>query len=181
MPASKDRTKPATGEDRWVCPVRGCSKHYKRCDDLGKAHFKKDHPQLTWDIKLPVAAHSLDIKNNPAYATSLGSLTDPSFVPPVTAEASESSVDTVSIAQNIAKMDLAGRGQREKKPTEKVKDTTAKKEEPVSGQLVPPKYKLPDPDPKWFEKPKEIVKIFHHTKINEKTGEKFDFYKLGPQ
>lgn len=79
-------------------------------------------------------------------------------------------------------MDLSsGRGQREKKPTEKVKDTSVKKDEPTSGQLVPPKYKLPEHDPKWFEKPKEIPKTFHHTKINEKTGEKFDFYRLGPQ
>lgn len=76
----------------------------------------------------------------------------------------------------------SGRGQREKKPTEKVKDTTVKKEEHVSDQqLVPPKYKLPEHDSKWFEKPREIAKIFDHTKINEKTGEKFDFYKLGPQ
>ncbi|KAF7509210.1 hypothetical protein GJ744_008270 [Endocarpon pusillum] len=74
----------------------------------------------------------------------------------------------------------SGRGQREKKPTEKVKDTSVKKDEPISGQLVPPKYKLPEPDPKWFERPKEIPKTFHHTKINEKTGEKFDFYRLGP-
>ena len=83
----------------------------------------------------------------------------------------------------MANVDLssAGRGQREKKPTEKVKDTAAKKDEPVSSQLVPPKYKLPEHDLKWFEKPKEIPKIFDHTKINEKTGEKFDFYKLGPQ
>jgi hypothetical protein len=82
----------------------------------------------------------------------------------------------------MADVDLSsGRGQREKKPTEKVKDTTAKKDDPVSDQLVPPKYKLPDYDPKWFEQPKEIPKIFDHTKINENTGERFDFYKLGPQ
>jgi hypothetical protein len=89
--------------------------------------------------------------------------------------------------QSIIAMDLvAGRAPRERRPTEKVKDTTVKKEEPkkeepASGQLVPPKYKLPDYDPKWFEQPKEIPKIYHHTKINEETGEKFDFYKLGPQ
>jgi hypothetical protein len=76
---------------------------------------------------------------------------------------------------------FSGRGQREKKPTEKVKDTTAKKEEPVSDQLLPPKYKLPEYDPKWFEQPKEVAKIFDHTKVNEATGEKFEFYKLGPQ
>ena len=75
----------------------------------------------------------------------------------------------------------AGRGQREKKPTEKVKDTTVKKEEPVSDQLVPPKYRLPEYDTKWFEQPKEIPKVFDHTKINETTRERFDFYKLGPQ
>jgi hypothetical protein len=75
----------------------------------------------------------------------------------------------------------SGRGQREKKPTEKVKDTAVKKEEPASDQLVPPKYKLPEYDPKWFEQPREIPKVFDHTKVNVETGEKVDFYKLGPQ
>jgi hypothetical protein len=92
------------------------------------------------------------------------------------------SKSSISIISTMANVDpFSGRGQREKKPTEKVKDTVAKKEEPVSGQLVPPKYKLPENDPKWLEQPKEIPKIFHHTKINETTGEKFEFYKLGPQ
>ncbi len=177
MGASKDRPKPATGEDRWVCPVIGCSTHYNRTDDLHKVHFKKKHPEFEWSNKLPVAAFLSQLKSNPDLAASLGSLR-----PFVAAEASKPSADTTSIAEDMANVELSsGRGQREKKPTEKVKDTTAKKEEPVSDQLVPPKYKLPEHDSKWFELPKEIPKTFHHTKINQKTGEKFDFYKLGPQ
>lgn len=175
MVSSKDRPKPATGEDRWVCPVKGCSTHYNRCDDLNKVHFKKKHPEFVWDNKLPVAAFSGDLQNNPGLAASLGSL-DPSV------SADSSAANIKSVAENMSNIELSsGRGQREKKPTEKVKETTGKKESPVTGQLVPPKYKLPDYDPKWFEQPKEIPKIFHHTKINSKTGEKFDFYKLGPQ
>jgi len=164
-PTTAIMAQPAVGEYRWVCPVLGCTRYYKRTNDLNQSHFKIAHPEQTWNYRLAVPAFLTDIRNDPTYAASLGSL---AAGPPV-------------IAQNIVDMDLAGRGQREKKPTEKVKDTTVKKEEPASGQLVPPKYKLPDYDPKWFEQPKEIPKIYHHTKVNEKTGEKFDFYKLGPQ
>ena len=75
----------------------------------------------------------------------------------------------------------SGRGQRERKPTEKVKETTVRKEEVASDQLLPPKYKLPEQDAKWFEPPKEIPKTFDHTKSNENTGEKWNFYKFGAQ
>jgi hypothetical protein len=178
MTASKDRKKPETGEDRWVCPVIGCESHYKRTDDLHKVHFRIQHPEFKWNNKLPVAAHQRDLDGSPALAASLGSLgpANPPAVP------STPSLSTLSTTNTMANVDLSsGRGQREKKPTEKVKDTTAKKDEVASDQLVPPKYKLPEHDPKWFEQPKEIPKTYDHTKINEKTGEKFDFYKLGPQ
>ena len=75
----------------------------------------------------------------------------------------------------------SGRGQREKKPTEKVKEISVKKDESAPDQLIPPKYKLPEYDTKWFEQPREISKIFDHSKCDRTTGEKFDFYKLGSQ
>lgn len=77
----------------------------------------------------------------------------------------------------------SGRGQRERKPTEKAKDTSIKKKEVVeiADQLVPPKYKLPEHDVKWFDQPKAVQKYFDHTKRDRRTGETFDFYKLGPQ
>lgn len=75
----------------------------------------------------------------------------------------------------------SGRGQRERKPTEKVKEIHVKKDESAPNQLLPPKYKLPEHDTKWFEQPREVSKIFDHTKSNEATGEKWDFYKLGSQ
>jgi hypothetical protein len=100
----------------------------------------------------------------------------------VSTPASTSLTAAATAAATMAHVDASsGRGQREKKPTEKVKDTAVKKDEPASGQLVPPKYRLPEHDVKWFEQPKEIPKIFDHTKTSKKSGEKFDFYKLGPQ
>lgn len=172
---NKDGEMPPSGTDRWVCPVVGCAIWYTRCDNRKRHHFDKKHPDFQWNIKLPVAALLSELQSNPGLAPSLGSL-----YPSVTAEASSS--NPTSTTDNMASVELSsGRGQREKKPTEKAKDTSAKKEEPVSDQLVPPKYKLPDYDPKWLELPKEIPKNFDHTKINEQTGETFDFYKLGPQ
>ena len=74
-----------------------------------------------------------------------------------------------------------GRPQREKKPTEKVKvatkPTIADKE-----YVLPPRYLPNNPeDPKWTAKPKEIPKIYDHTKTSKITGEKTEFYKLGNQ
>jgi hypothetical protein len=174
------RQKPSTGEDRWVCPVLGCSTHYSRCNNLYHVHFKKAHPDLGWDTELPVAAFPSELRSNPQLAASLGSLGQRDLV--VAQAPAALSEPNTSIADHMAQVELSsGRGQREKKPTEKVKDTTVKKDDPISDQLVPPKYKLPEHDSKWFEQPKEIPKVFDHTKVNEKTGEKIDFYKLGPQ
>ena len=130
---------------------------------------------------MPVAAFSSHLKSDPDLAASLGSLGRPE-IPTTWEQWAQTVIYTVEPHVGMAHIEFtSGRGQREKKPTEKVKDTTVKKDDPVSDQLVPPKYKLPEHDSKWFEQPKEITKVFDHTKINDKTGEKFDFYKLGPQ
>jgi hypothetical protein len=160
---------------RWVCPVLDCAQHNKRNDDLSR-HFKKVHPEYRWAPKVAIPALTADLDANPQLAASLSSPL------PFANSKDGANASTASIFNTMSSMDLSsGRGQREKKPTEKVKETTVKKEEPVISQLVPPKYKLPEPDPKWLEEPKEIPKTFDHTKINKVTGERFDFYKLGPQ
>lgn len=75
----------------------------------------------------------------------------------------------------------AGRPQREKKPTEKVKVATKPKAEDKEF-IVPPRYIATNPDdPKWSVKPKEIAKVYDHTKTSKLTGEATDFYKLGNQ
>jgi hypothetical protein len=74
------------------------------------------------------------------------------------------------------------RPQREKKPTEKVKVATAQSPKTEDKEyLIPPKYVMPALDPKWAQEPKEIAKIYDHTKTSKITGDKIDFYKLGNQ
>ena len=76
----------------------------------------------------------------------------------------------------------AGRPQREKKPTEKVKVATkAPQQTDDKEYVIPPKYVMPAVEPKWSQEPKEIPKIFDHTKTSNITGDKIDFYKLGNQ
>ena len=76
----------------------------------------------------------------------------------------------------------AGRPQREKKPSEKAKDSA---KPPLhtddNPSVLPPKYVMPGVDPKWSQEPREIAKIYDHTKLNKTTGERTDFYKLGNQ
>jgi hypothetical protein len=75
-----------------------------------------------------------------------------------------------------------GRPQREKKPTEKVKVATkAPQKTDDKEYVIPPKYVMPALDLKWSQEPKEITKIYDHTKTSKITGEKVDFYKLGNQ
>lgn len=76
----------------------------------------------------------------------------------------------------------AGRPQREKKPTEKVKVAIKSPQKTDDKEYsIPPKYVMPAFDPKWAQEPKEIAKIYDHTKTSKITGEKIDFYKLGNQ
>jgi hypothetical protein len=72
------------------------------------------------------------------------------------------------------------RPQREKKPTEKVATVQTPKTDDKEYP-IPPKYVMPAFDPKWSQEPKELAKIYDHTKTSQLTGEKIDFYKLGNQ
>lgn len=156
---------------RYQCYVPGCpvtkpatpGKFNKDIAELSR-HFNKGnaHPDISWDYAR-ACAHNIDLIEEHEDA-----LLD---------ESEESSVDMESSADLLP----GGRPQREKKPTEKVKvatkPTIADKE-----YLLPPRYLPNKPeDPNWNAKPKEIAKIYDHTKTNKLTGEKTDFYKLGNQ
>ncbi|KAL6248764.1 transcription factor, contains a PHD finger motif [Rhinocladiella similis] len=74
----------------------------------------------------------------------------------------------------------SGRGHREKKPSEKVKEQVSSKIERVEDEdksIVLPTYIAPN-DPKFFQDQKEVPKIYDHTK-RAADGERIDFYSLG--
>ena len=155
---------------RYQCYVPGCNvtkpatgKFNKDVAELSR-HFNKGnaHPGILWDYA-KACAH-----NTALTKTRKESLLE---------EYEESSLDMESLADSQP----GGRPQREKKPTEKVKiatkPTIADKE-----YVLPPRYLPNKPeDPNWNAKPKEIAKIYDHTKTNKLTGEKTEFYKLGNQ
>lgn len=77
--------------------------------------------------------------------------------------------------------DSSGRGHREKKPSEKVKEQTGGKTDRVEDDkpVVLPTY-VAHNDPKFMQEQKELPKFHDHTKIGA-NGEKIEFYSLGTQ
>lgn len=75
----------------------------------------------------------------------------------------------------------SGRGHREKKPSEKVKEQVSGKIEKIEDDksVVLPTYIAPN-DSKFLQDQKEVPKIYDHTKISP-DGTKIDFYSLGQQ
>lgn len=75
----------------------------------------------------------------------------------------------------------SGRGHREKKPTDKVKEQASSKIDKIEDDkvVILPTYIAPN-DPKFFQEQKEVPKIYDHTKIAP-NGDKIDFYSLGTQ
>jgi hypothetical protein len=77
--------------------------------------------------------------------------------------------------------ETSGRGHREKKPSEKLKEQVTSKIDKIEAEksIVLPTYIAPN-DPKFFQDQKEVPKIHDHTKraLNE---ERIDFYSLGTQ
>jgi hypothetical protein len=75
----------------------------------------------------------------------------------------------------------SGRGHREKKPSEKVKEQVSGKIDKIEDErpVVLPTYIAPN-DPKFLQDQKEIPKFLDHTKIAP-NGDKIDFCTLGTQ
>lgn len=77
--------------------------------------------------------------------------------------------------------EISGRGHREKKPSEKVKEQVSGKIDKIEDEraVVLPTYIAPN-DPKFLSDQRELPKFLDHTKIGP-DGQKIDFYILGTQ
>ena len=77
--------------------------------------------------------------------------------------------------------DSSGRGHREKKPSEKIKEQVLGKIDKIEDEkiIVLPTYIAPN-DPKFLQDQKEVPKIFDHSKIAS-NGDKIEFFSLGTQ
>ena len=77
--------------------------------------------------------------------------------------------------------ETSGRGHREKKPSEKVKEQVSGKIDKIEDEklVVLPTYIAPN-DPKFLQDQKEIPKFLDHNKIAP-NGDKIDFFTLGTQ
>jgi hypothetical protein len=75
----------------------------------------------------------------------------------------------------------SGRGHREKKPSEKLKEQVTGKIEKLDDEkpVILPTYIAPN-DPKFLQEQKEVPKIYDHTKIAP-NGDKIEFFTLGTQ
>ncbi len=77
--------------------------------------------------------------------------------------------------------ETSGRGHREKKPSEKLKEQVTSKIDKIEDEksIVLPTYIAPN-DPKFFQDQKEVPKIHDHTK-RSLNDDKVEFYSLGTQ
>lgn len=77
--------------------------------------------------------------------------------------------------------ETAGRGHREKKPSEKIKEQVTSKIDRLEDEksVVLPTYIAPN-DPKFFQEQKELGKVYDHTK-KAPNGDEVAFYSLGTQ
>ena len=75
----------------------------------------------------------------------------------------------------------SGRGHREKKPSEKVKELVSPKVDRIEDDkpVALPTYVAPN-DPKFIQDQKEVPKIYDHAKFTV-DGQKVEFYSLGTQ
>lgn len=170
---------------RYFCNIAGCEvtvsgrRDYRQNIQELSRHFKAAHPGIKWDLNEACTYH----KNLPLDEHKT---TDPkdglpiNQKKPATTEPADLDLSDMNITDQETG-EAAGRPQREKKPTEKVKIATQPKVE-EKEHILPPRYLVFEPEnPKWSQEAKEIVKIFDHTKTSKLTGEKYDFYKLGNQ
>jgi hypothetical protein len=77
--------------------------------------------------------------------------------------------------------ETSGRGHREKKPTEKLKEQVSGRFDKLEDEkpVILPTYIAPD-DSKFLQDQREVPKIYDHTKIAP-NGDKIDFFSLGTQ
>ena len=89
--------------------------------------------------------------------------------------------EEAKVDSEAAMDEISGRGHREKKPSEKLKEQVSGKIDKIEDDrpVVLPTYIAPN-DPKFLQDQKEIPKFLDHTKIAP-NGEKTDFFNLGTQ
>jgi hypothetical protein len=87
----------------------------------------------------------------------------------------------LTIAPEAEMDESSGRGHREKKPSEKLKELVTAKIDKIEDEkpVVLPTYVAPN-DPKFLQDQKEIPKFLDHTKIAP-NGDKTEFFTLGTQ
>jgi hypothetical protein len=87
----------------------------------------------------------------------------------------------LTIAPEAEMDESSGRGHREKKPSEKLKELVTAKIDKIEDEkpVVLPTYVAPN-DPKFLQDQKEIPKFLDHTKIAP-NGDKIEFITLGTQ
>lgn len=148
---------------RWSCIIAACDSTLSRKDEV-KQHVLRVHRKFSWEL------HSHEIK------VFIVGAVDPVFI-------DHSDCKERGCAKRTTKdMDsTAGRGQREKKPSEKVKELIGKKPDALAED---PDRKYP---PVYFADHvvvsadvKEVEKIYSHTKVTAK-GEPIEIYSLGAQ
>ncbi len=154
---------------RFLCPVQGCDTLLKNKDEVKSRHLPR-HPGAArfWDAK---TINALTADEEAAWRRGDHTLEFPQI---------ELTVETAPPAPTMDNT-TAGRGQREKKPSEKIKEAIGKKIDTIgdnSDRKNPPIYFADHV--KASAEVKEIEKIYNHTKVTA-TGESYDFYQLGGQ
>ena len=153
-------------EVRYLCIIKGCFNSQAHRDEI-KRHVLSVHEHFNFNLHWEDA---VVIKIDPDQTQAELELLD---LP--------ARIDHDNCKGLACAMDSAGRGQREKKPSEKVKELTGKK----------PDTSAEDPDRKYppvyaadhvvvSADVKEVEKFYQQTKVTA-TGEKYDFYTLGNQ
>jgi hypothetical protein len=147
---------------RFYCIIASCDQTLSRKDEV-KQHVLRIHQEFNWDL------HQ---RNGHIQVVEVGQ--EPSTLPVFFLHSNCED-------RGCAMDSTAGRGQREKKPSEKVKELIGKKPDALAED---PDRKYP---PVYFADHvvvsadvKEVEKIFSHTKVTAK-GEPIEIYSLGAQ
>jgi hypothetical protein len=159
---------------RFLCPVSGCDHFNKNKDEIKSTHLSvckfagvEGWTEQDWKAK---KINALTTDEQKAWRKGEFKLRYPQYKRPVVDDSSDSTMEST-----------AGRGQREKKPSEKIKELHGKKPDTPAedpNRAYPPVYTADHVA--ISADVKEIEKIYQHTKITE-TGEKYEFYSLGNQ